>query len=373
MSDQKNDVSFSGSAYPLAVSLFMIVGAVVLSFVDLTFLNDVIGKVLDFGSLESMAVAFVLGLVGLGIMAHQGVKSAHGIEKFRNVIGFNLLWILLGVAFVLVRLFSATIMQLDNSLGDQSLIKIVGLNVREVDLVLAPLMFILYLATGLLVKDGIKNLLLNPEYYNWREARREAREAKRTAEDKRRANAERKMARFQAEAEKKRQQREKEIEEARQKEKLDRENDRVKNAANGTYSNALAQYRSKEKEIKEKYQKISSNIDFIKSMDKQERDFETKAKPDLLRITRASVRSAQNSVALAMRNKTGEDISSLRQVIEIHNNNHDHEIGNTAFITQEALRVQPSSQGSRIPRTSLPIHVDPDDNNKKNHGSRLVQ
>jgi hypothetical protein len=300
--------SMTTKQYPLSVSLSMIISAVLLSFVDLAFLNEVIGKVLDLDATGSMAIACALGLIGIGLMAHLGVKIAHGNDKLRNILGHYALWVLLGVSLVTIRIFSASILHLDVSLGDESLLNIFGRNIREVDLVIAPLMLLLYLATGLMVKDGVKNLLLNPEFEKWREARRKAKEARKNADDKRAAAAEARINKLRDEAEKKAAEREDAI-------KVGRE----QIALNGTYSNALAQFRAKEKEIKEKYKLISANIDYIKNIDKQERDFEMKVKPGLTRIVSGSIRSVQNNIALLIRKKTGEDLASLRNTIESHN------------------------------------------------------
>jgi hypothetical protein len=294
--------------YPLSVSISMIIGAVVLSFVDLAFLNDVIGKILDLDATGSMVIAFVLGLVGIGLMAHLGAMIAHGNDKLRNVASHYALWVLLGVSLVTVRIFSASILQLDVSLGDESLLNILGQDIRQVDLVIAPLMLLLYLATGIMVKDGVRNLLLNPDFEEWREARRNDKANRKSAEEKRAEAAERQRNKLREEAEKKAAEREEAIKAGNE-----------QNTLNNTYGSALAQFHAKEKEIKEKYKLISANIDYIKSIDKQERDFEMKVKPGLTRIVSGSIRSAQNSIALAIRKKTGEDIASLRNAIESHN------------------------------------------------------
>lgn len=309
---QMNSTIIPGkTVYPLTVSLTLILVAVILSFVDLAFLNEVIGKVLDIGAAGSMLISFALGLIGIAIMAHQGVKEAHGGEKTISAAGHLTLWVFLGLAFVMIRLFSATILQLDSTSGDGLLIKIMGLNIRQVDLVLAPLMLFLYLTTGFMVKDGVNKLLLNSEYEDWLVARKKAKEEKKNKDNERSTKAEKKIAKLQADAERRQQQRMNEM-----------EANRVKSALNGTYSNALIQYRAKEKEIKEKYQKISANIDFIKSIDKQEKDFNTKVKPSLLQIVQESIYSIQNSTALAIRKKTGEDATNLLGAIESYNKVH---------------------------------------------------
>jgi len=300
------------SYYPLALSVSMIVVALILSFVDLAFLNDVIGKILDLDTTQSMLIAFALGLVGIAVMAHQGVKEAHGSERFINAFSHYLLWIGLGLAFVLIRLFSASILQLDGTDSDEHILKVLGLSIREVDLVLAPVMIFLYFATGLLAKDGFKNLFLNPEFKVWSMERKKERLAKKTEMKRLADKAAAKQAKLEAQAE------------ADRDDFLSNRNaNKDKASADSKYNSALSMYRSKEKEIKQKYQIISTNIDYIKSIDKQERDFEARVKPSLMRIINESIRSVQNGVALMLRKKSGDDINELRSVIELHNSTHD--------------------------------------------------
>lgn len=302
MTQKKDSIVVGSSVYPSGVSLTLIIVAVILSFVDLTFLNEVIGRVLDIGTTGSVAVSCALGLVGIAIMAHEGVMEAHGGETASSSVGHYMLWIFLGLAFVIIRLFSASILQLDNSLGDQSLVKFIGLNIRQVDFVLAPLMLLLYLTTGVMIKDGVKNLLQNTGYNNsW-----SAWIAKRKAEtiERKRLEEEAKAKRLQEIAAAKAT-----AEAAALKAKLDRE-----------YTYALDNYRKMVAKIKENYQKISANVSSIKSLDNQVKDFETKVKPSLLQIVQESIYSVQNNTALMIRKKTGEDSALLSEAIEQHNN-----------------------------------------------------
>lgn len=311
-------------SYPLPVSISMILVAILLSFVDLTFLNDVIGKILDKGTTESFFVSCALGLVGIVIMAHQGIKVAHGVEKLRHKAGHYILWISLGLAFAMIRLFSASFLQLSGASGDQSLMPFFGINIREVDLVLAPLMFFLYVATGLIVKDGFKNLYLNPEFNSGWIAWKKARHLKKIAEANERKEAERANAKSKADAQDILAKAKANAAEAIANAKDKALQTNIQNAKNGNYDNALAKYKAKENEIKENHQKISANIDNIKNIDKQEENFEKMVKPSLLKIINQSIHSVQSSVALIIANKTSEDINNLKEVMKLHNNNlHD--------------------------------------------------
>ena len=174
--------------YSPAVSIGMIIIALVLSFVDLSFLNDVIGKILDLDTAPSALIAFMLGLVGMVIMGHLGVKEAYDENQTKATkIGHYLLWIVLGLSFVIVRIMSATIMGLGTggedalasaqevatSTQDAIISTPIGV-IRQIDIVVAPLMFFLYLATGILTKDGVKNLISNESFKKWLEDRAES-------------------------------------------------------------------------------------------------------------------------------------------------------------------------------------------------------
>lgn len=296
------------TVYPIPLSLGLIIAAVLLSFVDLMFLNDVIGKVLDIGAGESMVIAFALGLVGIGIMAHQGARLAHGESNRWATISHYLLWILLGASFVVIRLFSASILQLDSEAGDKALLSIMGMNVNESDVVIAPLMMLLYLATGVMIKDGFKHLFTNPDFDKWRADRKQAKLDRKNKDNARALNAEEKQAKALEKAEK-----------DREKALLDAAARRDSDKLGRTYGQALKNYNDKLIEIKTHYQQISTNIDYVKTIDKQERQFETSVKPNLMKVVNGSIDGVQNSIALAVRAKSGADIQDLRQVIETHN------------------------------------------------------
>ncbi len=306
--DEFYDSAPTRKAWPLPVSVSIIVAAVLLSFVDLIFLNDVIGQVLDLSTPVSMVLSCFLGLIGIAIMALHGLKVGHGNRNRGSSVLHFTLWILLGLAFFSIRMFSATIMKLD-SFNGSSLIAVGGSSIREVDLVLAPMMFLLYLATGLMVLEGVKNLCRNPRFAEWLDNHAKLKaERKATKEKKKEAARQRKL---EAKA-KKMALREKRMQQKKAK--------KAKKLARREYTKALKKFRNKEKQLKNTYDEITKNISFIKSMDKQQKEFETKMIPGLENIVIASLHSTQNSVALAIRKLSGDDISNLREVIERHNN-----------------------------------------------------
>ena len=164
--------------YPISTSVGLIVAAVILSFVDLAFLSEVLGKVLDLST--SLAVAFsgMLGLVGIAIMAHHGIKKAHGDSSVWATVGTYALWLFLGIAFATIRVLSAYIMELGTDTGDEGLLTIMGVSIRQIDLILAPLMMLLFVATGIMTKDGTYHLFSNPAFETWRDEWKRKREEK---------------------------------------------------------------------------------------------------------------------------------------------------------------------------------------------------
>lgn len=308
MKTKGKTINADKKVYPLSLSLGLITAAVILSFVDLMFLNDVIGKVLDLGLTESMVIAFALGMIGIITMFHQGSKVAHNDSTVWSSLGHYSLWLLLGLAFVTVRLFSASILQLDSETGDEALLPLLGLSVREVDVVIAPLMMLLYIATGIMVKDGAKQLYLNPDFAKWVDDRKKTKQDRRTKEEKRRERAEREQ---QERLEKMRKAQEEAIATA--------EGEKEAFHRSRTYGEARKRYNEKLEEIKANYQKISTNIDYVKTIDKQEAQFEAHTKPNLMSIVQGSREGVQNSIALAIRAKTNEDIQRLRAEIDAHN------------------------------------------------------
>jgi len=308
MTTQSKATHTGKKVYPLSLSLGLILAAVILSFVDLMFLNDVIGKVLDLGLAESMVIAFALGMIGIITMFHQGSKVAHNDTTTWSSLGHYTLWLFLGIAFVTVRLFSAAILQLDGEAGDEPLLPLLGLSVREVDVVIAPLMMLLYIATGIMVKDGAKQLYLNPDFAKWVADRKKAKQDKRTKEEKRRERAEREQR-----------ERLEKIRKAQEEAIANAKGEKEAFHRSRTYGEARKRYNEKLEEVKANYQKISSNIDYVKTIDKQEAQFEAHTKPNLMSIVQGSIEGVQNSVALAIRAKHNEDIHQLRGEIDAHN------------------------------------------------------
>lgn len=308
MKSSSQKLPIGGRNYPWPFSLGMIVFAVLLSFVDLMFLNEVIGRVLDLGATESMLVAFGLGLVGIIIMASMGAMKAYGHDVLVAKIGLYALWFTLGLSFVVLRIFSATILQLDPSLGDEALFTLGDVLIRQSDLVLGPIMLILYVATGVLALDGTKHLLMSPDFMkmitDWKKS-----QAKKGALTATRAE----------EAEEQLKKEKTEIEAAR---KIAEEKTLIAIAAGQAdkyYNEILKQYRQLEADLMEQHRLISENIEFIKRKDKAEKAFETKTKPGFINIFNGAIRSSQGEVVLLMNKYNGGGITEYRDVVNRHN------------------------------------------------------
>lgn len=301
-------ISQGGKNYPWPLSLGMIVFAVLLSFVDLMFLNEVIGRVLDLSATESMLVAFGLGLVGIIIMASVGAMKAFGHDAMLAKVGLYTLWFTLGLSFVILRIFSATILQLDPTLGDEALFTLGDILIRQSDLVLGPIMLILYVATGVLALDGTKHLLMSPDFMKMLADRKKNR-AKESADAATRAQeAETRRKAAEAEAAARAAEAEEQRRAAIEAGKLDK-----------YYEDVMKQYRDLEAELMRQHKLISQNIEYIKRKDKAEKAFETKTKPGFINIFNDAVRSSQGEVVLLMNKYNGGGITEYREVVNRHN------------------------------------------------------
>ena len=362
--------------YSPAVSIGMIIIAVVLSFVDLSFLNEVIGKVLDLDTIFSALIAFMLGLVGMVIMGHLGVKEAYDENQTKSTkIGHYLLWIVLGLSFVIIRIMSATIMGL-NAGGEEALISTPFGTIRQIDIVVAPLMFFLYLATGILAKDGVKNLISNDSFKKWLEERAANKERSKNKNDAAQTKAliqvqlkkaeQRSAATSQlvtramskatatdnpvrtdlAEKAKKEYDKAQEIaikigqsgtlEEAtslaneafgyaNRAADLARQslaiNDKTKeDPERVAYNAALARYSSYEKQVKEQMANIAKQLGTIEELDCEIANLD-REEQDLINIVKRSRIGIKYRIAGQIHSQTGDDVKEMRQLIEKQDSN----------------------------------------------------
>lgn len=148
------------SGYGMTLAIWMLVGGVVLSVADVFFLQDVIARLFD----ESiyyigLGVAILVFLAAMGIMVHLGVKYAHRLHEPVRVterVAHYVVWLSLGIVVAGLRLDTH----------------------RELDAILALLLFFIYVASGWLALDGAKNLVGGDEFKAWDERRKREKEAK---------------------------------------------------------------------------------------------------------------------------------------------------------------------------------------------------
>lgn len=154
--------------YGMQLSIWILVLGLFLSVVDLTFLVDVMRKVLDASEENPVpyALSVGIGLIGFSIMAHLGSKYGHHHRvKVAERVAHYLVWILLGVCIALIRLISASVLGLEPE--SEEVTKIFGMLVREIDLILAPFMLLMHIAAGWLALDGTKNLVGSEDFQQW--------------------------------------------------------------------------------------------------------------------------------------------------------------------------------------------------------------
>lgn len=168
--DQQTTVE-EGLPLPIFIPLAFLIFATVLAMVDTVILADVVGKVLDLESSLSYAIAATLGLVGISFMMHLGFEEAESKAPLSQLsVGLHYgLWIAMGLTVASLRLFSSYILDLSAE-AEAGLVQVLGMELRNEDLVFAPLMLILYLMTGLAAKKSMYSLISNPEFQDWRGA-----------------------------------------------------------------------------------------------------------------------------------------------------------------------------------------------------------
>lgn len=330
---------------PWAFPLGMLIVCVLLAIVDLAFLNRVIGQVLDVGPMMSFFVSSGLGLVGLAFMMHLGYREAepntHHIGLANYVIHYSL-WILLGLLISAARFFAGPIMGLTAEDG-VAVWTVASFEVRQEDVIFAPIMFLLYLITGIGAKEAIHNLLLNADFHQSRTAAREKKEQKTKEKEEAKQEALAKIAQAQKEkedaakkvlaereqstqAKKEAEQTKKEAErkllEAAQplKEEAQQKAHRQKQlkAARGDYFDEVKRYKNLESKFHSKYQDVSSLIAKLEAIEGETQSL-TLARDNILGAIEKSQLGVQQQVAFLIHGRTQESIAELKAVISSHN------------------------------------------------------
>lgn len=147
-----------------ALIAFAAVGLIV-SMVDITFLQDVLGRILGISTASSTVLSAIIGLSAMVmLMGFQGYKEAHAPEAELTQPWYKkpevLLWLILGFILMILRIVSGYILELGE---DDALLA--GTKIRLMDLVTAPIMLILYLGAGLFAMYGIRNFFKSDMYF----------------------------------------------------------------------------------------------------------------------------------------------------------------------------------------------------------------
>ncbi|MTB89036.1 hypothetical protein H9L21_11305 [Aeromicrobium senzhongii] len=355
---------------PFFAPVAILVACAALSIADLAFLNDVIGQVLDLEQRPSIIISGALGLAGLLFMIHLGYSEAeahHPPGKASKVVHIGI-WIALGVAISAARLFSGKILELGSEDG---VIQMIGLEVRQQDVVFAPIMLLMYLIAGLGARDATKSIFLNTGFHKFRESRADKKRAeevhKQRAMDKQRERiatvqeereakrremvakqAERKTAKS-ADAERQQElKREREaavhqekLETLKKREELERERLELQKQNVSTeqraleiqkeraekrrvYHNAQQSYLQLKSGFQARTQLITEQIALIEKLDAEIAAVNSTL-ANTVKIIDESENSAQNAAALKIHAKTKEPVAQLKTVIANFNAERSHD------------------------------------------------
>jgi hypothetical protein len=304
---------------PLPISISMIIIALGLSFVDLTFLNDVIGKVLDLDYVPSAITSFALGLVGMVVMASLGVLEYRSRVSTSIKVFHYTLWVLIGLAYAAARLFSAFLLRLDGSSGD-AITYLFGAPVREIDFVFAPLMFLLYVATGLLTREGIKNMLLNEDFHNRLDEWKKAGITRKLEKEKRRIEALEARERAAEAAAAAAQEAADKNTETRAAGKIELSERKKKDI----YYDAVGRYKQLEVKFHDQYGAITDTIAGVEATDASIVAL-ARSRKNIAKTISITRLAAQKNVAFIIQGKTNESIAELNKTIDKYNADAAHD------------------------------------------------
>lgn len=318
---------------PFIVPLAMLIVCFVLAFVDLAFLNDVIGQVLNVEQTMSLVVSAALGLIGLAFMMHLGYEQVvHPNLGFMTKFMDYSIWLLLGVAIAATRFFAAVILDLQAT-DEVALVNVFGTGVRQVDMLFAPIMFLLYIITGLGAKRALEGLLLNRDFDKWRLESKDQRTRRKQEEEeaKRDIATTRKEREHEMEAKKREAAAQKE---ADRKAKHDAKQQQRAATQPISQANAVDQLKLKEArkrhgeavkaytQLDAKFRKsVQRATDLLAKLEGIEAEATAlvQRRDNMLDVITKSEMSVQQQVAMLLHAKTQESIAELEAVIAAHN------------------------------------------------------
>jgi hypothetical protein len=177
MEGEKMNNKISVNHFPIVWVVAYVV-CIALSFVDMTFLQNTIATILQTSPTMSTLVAFGLGLAGIVIMSLRGHSLASEGNK-KAVRGEWWLWLVFGIAIAIMRLISYKL-GVDSESG---LVDIFGFDFSGSDLLVAPLMFVIYLMTGTLACSAVRHFT-DPTYWDWWQDKKEFKRKKQELQNK---------------------------------------------------------------------------------------------------------------------------------------------------------------------------------------------
>lgn len=309
-SEPARTAKYSGG---VLVALFVV--GLIGSMLDLTFLQDVLGRILNLSSAMALLVSLIIGLVAsVALMGLAGYRQGHesGENSKLSKMPEFWIWIVLGVILIVVRLMTGTIVEVDSN---ESTIKLGAIIVRSSDLVTAPLMFFMYLGTGLLVNFCAREFFYTDMYSEW---------AKNHESKKEDMKARRQEAMSLAD-ERRRQQLE--IAKAARQEQMDKRNRMLaerqaaddKRKLREGYDLAVEEYKKVEQSVHMRHQQITKALTELEEA-RTELERTKDAYRRLLDNVEQSRVGTQNEVALLIHAKTPEiSVETLQGIIEQYN------------------------------------------------------
>ncbi|GEM_PF-5586498 len=291
---------------------FAVIGIVV-SVVDITFLKDVLGRMLGFSGAYATLLSAVIGLAAMVmLMGLQGYKEAHDAKADWHRPWYQkwevLLWLALGIILLALRIGSGYILDIGE---DDVLLN--GTKIRLIDLAIGPVMFIFYLAAGSFAMYGIRNFFKSDMYIemldnqNTNKSRREVMRHRRMEEMKHKRDE---MALIRDRKMLERQDRRRDKAAKREQRQLRRE-----------YLEARKQYEQKVKAVHIEHERIS---DQLSRLEASHRDLGNVGGISERLINNVSeVRSqVQGQVAMLVNAKSHISVDTLNGIIDEYNTNH---------------------------------------------------
>ncbi len=148
---------------------FFLLG-VAASVIDISFLQDVLGQLLNMPGILACGLSAAIGLVAMVLIMGSGGYQRYfedtSVKKSWLKRHYDiLLWVFLGLLLFVLRVMAGTFIDLSETEA-VSAIHIGSLVIRSSDLIMAPIMFVLYLATGSLAMYCIDHFFETDMFYD---------------------------------------------------------------------------------------------------------------------------------------------------------------------------------------------------------------